>query len=61
MGSYLAGASKSRVSNNQAVDEILGVLADILPVPLVEDDRRARAFVKQVSDVLASEGRVATE
>jgi hypothetical protein len=42
-------------------DEVLGIVAHILPVPLVEDDLRRAALVDQVLEILGSEGRVAAE
>jgi hypothetical protein len=42
-------------------DKVLGVVADILPVSLVENDRAIGAFSDQVLKVFASEGRVAAE
>jgi hypothetical protein len=43
------------------VDKVLGILADILPIPLVEDHRGAVAFLQEVGEVLAPERRVAAE
>jgi len=42
-------------------NEVLCVLADILPIPLVEDDSSIGAFVNEVLKVLATERRVSTE
>ena len=45
----------------QAEDKVLGVLADVLPVPLVEDDRAVGAFLDEILQCLGTEGRVAAE
>ena len=42
-------------------DEVLGVVADILPVALVEDDRVISAFPDEILEILASERRVTAE
>jgi hypothetical protein len=42
-------------------NEVLGIVADILPVPLVEHNLGAAALIDEVLEILGAEGRVATE
>jgi hypothetical protein len=42
-------------------NEILCIITDILPIPLVEDDSSVGAFFDEVLEVLATERRVSTE
>lgn len=58
---YLTGCSTVGISDDEAADKVLGVLADVLPVSLVEDDRALGAFLEQVSEILTAERRVTTE
>lgn len=45
----------------EMANEILCVVTDILPIPLVEDDSSIIAFFDEVLEVLATERRVSTE
>ena len=45
----------------EMANEILCVVTDILPIPLVEDDSGIVAFFDEVLEVLATEWRVSTE
>lgn len=42
-------------------DEVFGIIADVLPVSLVEYNRASGTLLEQVSEVLTSERRVAAE
>ena len=42
-------------------NEVLCILADILPIPLVEDDSGVGAFFDKVLEIFATERRVSTE
>lgn len=58
---YLAGQALVWVRGDETEDKILGVLAHILPVTLVKDNRGRAAFLEQIPEILASEWRVAAE
>lgn len=59
--SYLAGPSLVGFRDKEAVDKVLCISTDILPVSLVEHNAAPCALIKKILQVLASEGRVATE
>jgi hypothetical protein len=42
-------------------NEVLRITADILPIPLVENDAPVTAFLDEVLEILASEGRVSAK
>lgn len=50
-----------RVRLEKSHDEFLGLLADILPIPLVKDDSTIFTLVDEICKVLASEWRVTAE
>jgi hypothetical protein len=58
---YSTCSSILRLGNQQSHDEILGLLADILPVAFVEDYSAVLGLFDQVGQVLAAERRVTTE
>lgn len=58
---YSTRSSAFWVRLQQGIDEMLSVVGDILPVPLVEDNLCAGALLDQVLEVLAAERRVAAE
>lgn len=57
---YGACCSGIGVRLEKGVDEILGIVADVLPVSLVEDDLGARTLLNQILQVLTAEWRVTT-
>lgn len=57
---YGACCSGIGVRLEKGVDEILGIVADVLPVSLVEDDLRTRTLLNQVLQILTAEWRVTT-
>ena len=59
--SYLAGRSLGWVWLQQGGDELLRILANIFPVPLVEDNTSILALFNKVREVLRSEWRVSAK
>lgn len=59
--SYLTGPSLLGFRDEEAVDKVLCISTDILPVSLVEHNAAPCALIKKILQVLASEGRVAAE
>lgn len=55
---HLTGPSRVGVRLQEAVDKVLGVLADILPVTFMEDDTATLALLDQICQTLATEWRV---
>jgi hypothetical protein len=58
---HVARPALFRLRPQQVHDEVLGVVADVLPVPLVEHHAAGAALVDEVLEVLGAEGRVAAE
>jgi len=58
---YLAGPAFLRLGPQQVVDEILGIVADVLPVPFVIDHAAGAALVDEVLKMLGSERGVAAK
>lgn len=58
---YLAGRSAIRVGDDELHDEILGVLTDILPVSVMEDNSAVGALVQQLPEVLTAERGVTAQ
>jgi hypothetical protein len=58
---YLAGGAVLRVGLQEFSNEELGILADILPVPLMENDSAVAALLNEIGQALAAEWRVSTE
>ena len=56
-----AGSSLLRVRLQQGVDEVFGVVGDILPVPLMKDDLCTGALLDQILKVLGAEWAIAAE
>lgn len=58
--SYLACGSIISIWLQQMTNEVLGIVTNILPVSLVEDDSGIAALVDEILEVLAAERGVAT-
>jgi len=58
---YLTGRPLVLIRLEQLCDEVFGILADFLPVALMEDNATVLALLNQVCEVLGSEGRVTAE
>lgn len=58
---YIARPTLFWVRSEKLQDEVLGVVANVLPVPLVEHHVASGALVDQVLEVLGAERRVATK
>lgn len=56
-----ASSSLLRVRLQQCVDEVFGVVGDILPVPLMKDDLCTRALLDQILKVFGAEWAIAAE
>lgn len=59
--SYIGCHSLAGVWLEEGEDKVFGVLGDILPVALVEDDAARPAFFDKVGQALGAEGRVTTQ
>lgn len=60
-GSYLACPPVLWLGLQKPQNEVLGVVANVLPVALMEDNAAAAAFVDEVLKVFGAEWRVAAE
>lgn len=58
---YLAGPTLISIWVDQMQDEVFCIVADVLPVSLVEDNRVLSALPDKVLEVLTAERRVTTE
>jgi len=58
---YLACGSILCIWLQEVTDEVLGIITDVLPVPLVEDYSGVAALVDKVLEILATERRVTAE
>lgn len=58
---YLAGNTLVGVGDDEAADKVLGVFADVLPIPLVEDEGALGTFLEQIGEGFAAEWRVAAK
>lgn len=58
---FFGGDTLGRIRLQQREDEVLGVLRNIAPVALVEDDLSASALFNQIGQVLGTEGRVSAK
>lgn len=58
---YLAGGAAVWLGHNQSSNKVLGIVTDVLPVSLVENDSALRALGQQVLQVFTAEGRVAAQ
>jgi hypothetical protein len=52
---YLTSPALVGIGVDKFQDEVLGIVADVLPVAFVEDDRVISAFPDEILEVLASE------
>ena len=57
----MRGGAVGGVGLEELADKVLGVLADFLPVPFVEDDSAVAALLDEVRETLAAERRVSTQ
>jgi hypothetical protein len=49
------------LGDDEAHDKVLGIVADILPIPLMKDNGAGKAFFKQVWEIVTLERGVPRE